>query len=71
MTIRFSIVDEQPPSRLGKSRMHTQIPATWKDDVVTMRMLWEAGQDTLLETAFFEYFPGKKPPRWPDWLTKP
>jgi len=36
--------------------MPNKIPVGWKDTVKTMRFLWEAGNDTILETVFDELF---------------
>jgi hypothetical protein len=56
MTIRFSIVHDLPPCRWGGPRMPDKIPNGWKDTVITMRMLWDHGDPTELETAFIHWF---------------
>lgn len=56
MTTRFSIVRELPKSRWGAAYMSNQILVTWKDTVKTMRIMWESGRATILETAFDEPF---------------
>lgn len=68
---KISIVDELPPSRWGQFHMPNKTVPTWKGYLRFMRAMWDLGETTELETAFFEYFSGKKPRRWLNWLTKP
>jgi hypothetical protein len=56
MTKRFSIVHDLPKSRWGASHMPNKVPVGWKGTLKTIRMMWEAGEDTILETAFYELF---------------
>jgi hypothetical protein len=54
--IRFSLVQELPPSRWGRAHIPNRIPPGWNDLIKTMRMLWDHGDSTLLETAFVHWF---------------
>jgi hypothetical protein len=56
MTTRFSIVRELPKGSWTASYMPNKVPVTWKDTVKTMRIMWESGRATILETAFYELF---------------
>jgi len=56
MTTRFSIVRELKKSRWGSSHMPNKIPDGWNSTLKTLRFLWERGDDTVLETAFYEPF---------------
>ena len=56
MTTRLSIVHELPNNHLGVPLdPHQDVPG-WYFDVVFLRRMWELGQDTILETAFYEPF---------------
>ena len=54
MTTRFSIVNELK-SRFGTNRMKPDI-AEWPVMLEGLRRLWLIGEDTILETGFYEPF---------------
>jgi hypothetical protein len=59
MTTRLSIVSEFPKRGWGDLQFPVEKPVNWYFNVVFLRRMWELGQDTILETAFYE--PLKKP----------
>jgi hypothetical protein len=61
MTFRISIVHDLPKSRWGASHMPNKQPIGWKENLKFLRLMWEEGEDTILETAFYEPF--EKPKR--------
>jgi len=56
MTTRLSIVRELPKRGWGDLQFPDEKPANWYFEVAFMRRMWELGQDTILETAFYETF---------------
>jgi hypothetical protein len=36
--------------------MPNKIPVGWENILKTMRFFWDAGEDTVLETVFYELF---------------
>lgn len=68
MAAHFSIVREFPKSRWGASHFPNKIPAGWKDLVRTLGALWEHGDQTSLESVWFEYFDQRKFPQLPKWM---
>ena len=62
MTVRISIVHELPKSRWGAGHMPNKQPVSWKSDLKFLRQMWDHGEETELETAFFEYFEKMKDP---------
>lgn len=62
MTTRVSIVHELPKRGWGDLQLPDEKPVNWYLNVAFLRRMWELGQDTILETAFYEPFvkPNKK-----------
>lgn len=56
MTTRLCIVRELPKRSWGDLRFPDEKPVNWYFDVAFLRRMWELGQDTILETAFYEPF---------------
>ena len=56
MTTRLSIVHELPNHRWGMSPHPNEAVPCWFLNVAFLRRMWELGQDTILETAFYEPF---------------
>jgi hypothetical protein len=59
VTTRLSIVHELAGNHPGVSLDPNGGIPGWYLDVAFLRRMWELGQDTILETAFYEPF--KKP----------
>jgi len=55
MTTRISIIRELPMRRWEESHFPEE-PANWHTQVAFLRRLWELGEDTIIETAFYEPF---------------
>jgi hypothetical protein len=62
VTTRLSIVHELPSYYSEMPLDPNEDIPSWYFDVVFLRRMWELGQDTILETAFYEPFekPGGK-----------
>ena len=56
MTTRISIVRELRKSHWEESHFPNEEPAGWRTQVAFLRRLWELGEETILETAFYEPF---------------
>jgi hypothetical protein len=56
MTTRISIVRELPMSHWEESHFSNEEPANWHTEVAFLRRLWQLGEDTIMETAFYEPF---------------
>jgi hypothetical protein len=56
MTTRLSIFRELPKIGWGDLEFPDQKPVNWYLHVAFLRRMWELGQDTILETAFYEPF---------------
>ena len=56
MTTRISIVRELPMSHWEESHSSNEEPANWHTEVAFLRRLWQLGEDTIMETAFYEPF---------------
>lgn len=63
MTARFSIVGELVEISRDPLDLPVELLNQWKAILKFMRILWEAEQDTLLETAFVYYFRKPSDPR--------
>ena len=63
MTTRLSIVRKLPKRHWGEWHFPDQEPVDWHLDLAFLRRMWDLGQDTILETAFYEPFdkPNNKP----------
>ena len=70
---KLSIKSQLKPDRFRRPYyLPNQRVDGWTADLQYLRRCWEVGEASELETDFFEWFdPSQKPPRWPDWLTKP
>jgi hypothetical protein len=69
MTARLSIVRAFPNSNWGDLHFPNNEPVDWHLDVVYLRYMWEYGEDTILETAFYELFAESITfPDLPKWL---
>jgi len=55
MTTRISIVRELPMSHREETHFPEE-PTNWHMQVAFLRRLWELGEDTVIETAFYEPF---------------
>ena len=56
MSIRISIVKAMPYVHWGESHFAMGEPVDWRLDLAYLLYLWEGGEDTILETAFYELF---------------
>ena len=56
MTTRLCIVRELPNNRWAMPRYPDGDYPGWSRDVAFLRTMWQLGQDTILETAFYEPF---------------
>ncbi len=56
MTIRISIVRALPNRHWGELHFPSSEPLDWRLDLAFLLHLWEIGEDTILETAFYEPF---------------
>ena len=56
MTTRISIVRELPMSRWEEAHFPNEEPTSWQTQVAFLRRLWELGEDTVVETGFYEPF---------------
>ncbi len=56
MTTRISIVRELPIRGGEELQFPNEAPARWHTDLAFLRRLWELGEDTIVETAFYEPF---------------
>jgi hypothetical protein len=56
MTTRLSIVSELPRRGWGDLQFPDEKPVNWYFHVAFLRRMWELGQDTILETPFYEPF---------------
>ena len=56
MTVRISIVKAMPSLHLEKHYFPIGEPVDWRLDLAYLLYLWEWGEDTILETAFYELF---------------
>lgn len=56
MTTRISIVRELPMSHWEEAHFPNEEPTSWQTQVAFLRRLWELGEDTVIETGFYEPF---------------
>jgi hypothetical protein len=56
MTTRLSLTHKLPDNRWRVPRDPDGDFPGWSRDVAFLRRMWELGQDTILETAFYEPF---------------
>jgi hypothetical protein len=59
MTTRISLVKALPTLHWGELQFLKSEPVDWLLDLTFLRILWETGEDTVLETACYE--PLEKP----------
>jgi hypothetical protein len=56
MTIRLSLVRALPNKHWGELHFPQREPLDWHLDLAYLLYLWEVGEDTILETTFYELF---------------
>jgi len=56
MTIRLSLVRALPKRHWGELHFPHRVPLDWNLDLAFLQYLWELGEQTVLETAFYEVF---------------
>ncbi len=56
MTTRISLVKALPTLHWGELQFLKSEPVDWNLDLAFLRLLWEWGEDTILETAAYEPF---------------
>ena len=56
MFLALIIVSNQPKGRERVSQMPDNEPVNWKKDLDLLRCMWEAGEETSLQTAYHEPF---------------
>ena len=56
MTIKISIAKALPTTHWREFHFPDTEPEGWRLDLTYLLYLWEIGQDTILETAFYEPF---------------
>jgi len=65
VTVRISLVKALPNLHWAKE------PLDWHLDLAFLKYLWEHGEDTILETAFYEPFKPEGPfDKLKSWYTK-
>ena len=56
MTLKLSLVRALPNKHWGESHFPQKVPLDWHLDLAFLQYLWERGEETMLETAFYELF---------------
>ena len=56
MPLKLFIVNKQPKEGERISRMPNKAPVNWKKDLALLRGMWEAGEETSLQTAYQDPF---------------
>jgi hypothetical protein len=56
MTTRISLVKALPTLHWGELQFLKSEPVDWHLDLAFLLYLWEIGEETILETAFYEPF---------------
>ena len=56
MTTRISLVRALPNKLWGELHFPSRKPRDWHLDLAFLLYMWEMGEDTILETTFYEIF---------------